>query len=48
MSKESTTPDLVELTRRVLDAADCGDFDAMMSVFDSEAVYDVSAVGLGA
>ena len=47
MSEESTTPDLVELTRRVFDAADRADFDAMMGFFDSEAVYDLSAMGLG-
>jgi ketosteroid isomerase-like protein len=47
MPEESTTPDLVELTRRVFDAADRGDFEAIMSFFDSEAVYDVSPMGLG-
>jgi ketosteroid isomerase-like protein len=47
MSEEPTTPDLVELTHRIFDAADRGDFDAMMSFFDSEPVYDVSPIGLG-
>jgi len=47
MSEESTTPDLVALTRRLFDAADRGDFGLMMSFFDSEAVYDLSSAGLG-
>jgi hypothetical protein len=47
MVEEPTTPDLVELTRRQLDAANCGDLDAFMSVFASDAVYDASRDGLG-
>src|SRR4051794_25097849 len=47
MSDESTRPDLVELTCGLFDAADRADFDAMMGFFASEAVYDLSAIGLG-
>lgn len=46
MSEESATPDLVERTRRVSEAADRGDFDAMVSVCAPDAVWEV--VGLGA
>jgi hypothetical protein len=47
MSEESTTPDLVELTRRQLEAANRHDLDAFMSVFAPDGVYDASADGLG-
>jgi hypothetical protein len=47
MPEESTTPDLVELTRRQLEAANRGDLDAFMSVFAPDAVYDASRDGLG-
>ncbi len=47
MPEESTTPDLPELTRRQLEAANCGDLDAFMSVFAPDAVYDASRDGLG-
>jgi ketosteroid isomerase-like protein len=47
MSEESTTPDLVELTRRVYDAANVGDFDAMMRLFDRDAVWDMPDEGIG-
>jgi ketosteroid isomerase-like protein len=47
MSEESTTPDLVELTSRQLEAANRGDLDAFMSVFAPDAVYDASRDGLG-
>jgi ketosteroid isomerase-like protein len=40
MPEESTTPDLVELTRRVYDAADGGDFDPMMRLFRPDAVWE--------
>jgi hypothetical protein len=33
MSKESTTPDVVELTRRSLEAANRRDVDAILSFF---------------
>jgi ketosteroid isomerase-like protein len=47
MSDESTTPDLVELTRRVQEAGERGDWDAAMSFFAPGAVWDLSLIGLG-
>jgi ketosteroid isomerase-like protein len=47
MPKESTTPDLVELTRRAYELSSDGDFDALLALFDSDAVWDMSRVGLG-
>ncbi len=38
MSQESTSPDLVELTRRFLEAANRRDFHAMLSFFAPDAV----------
>jgi ketosteroid isomerase-like protein len=46
MSEESTTPDLVELTRHLYDAANSGDFDAMTSFFAPDAVW-VTDEGIG-
>jgi ketosteroid isomerase-like protein len=46
MSEESTTPDLVELTRHLYDAANSGDFDALTSFFASDAVW-VTDEGIG-
>ena len=43
MSEESTTPDLTVLTRRIYEAADAGDFDAMMGLFRPDAVWDQPA-----
>ena len=40
MSEESATPDLAVLTRRIYEAADAGDFDAMMRLFRPDAVWD--------
>ena len=47
MSQESTTPDLVILARQAYEAVSRGDFDAVMSVFAADAVYDLSDAGLG-
>jgi hypothetical protein len=47
MSEESTTPDLVELTRQSIEAANRRDFDASSTRFAAESVFDVSSVGLG-
>lgn len=47
MSEESTTPDLVELVRRQLEAANRHDLDAFISVFAPRAVYDTGTSGLG-
>jgi ketosteroid isomerase-like protein len=47
MPEESATPDLVELTRRSLEAANRRDFDAVMSFYGPDPVWDVSPMGLG-
>ncbi len=47
MSKESTAPDLVELTRRAFAAANEGDFDALMTSLGPDSVFDVSSWGFG-
>jgi ketosteroid isomerase-like protein len=47
MSKESTTPDLVELTHQGFDAASRRDFDGMMALWAVDPVWDVSPMGLG-
>ena len=47
MPEESTTPDLVKLARRQLEAANRHDLDAFMSVFAPDAQYDASRDGLG-
>jgi len=45
MSKESTTPDLIELTRLALEAVNQRDIDAVMSFFAPDAVLDGRAAG---
>jgi ketosteroid isomerase-like protein len=47
MSEESTTPDLVELTRRAFDAGNRHDLDALMTFFAPDAVVDMSDLALG-
>ena len=47
MPGESTTPDPVELTRRLYETADRGDYDAMMRLFRPDAVWDLSEAGIG-
>jgi ketosteroid isomerase-like protein len=47
MADESTTPDLVELTRRAFESANGGDYDAMVSFYAPDAVFDISLWGLG-
>ena len=47
MSEESTTPDLVALTRRAIEPANRRDFDAMMSFYAPDAVCDASPIGMG-
>jgi ketosteroid isomerase-like protein len=47
MSEESTTPDLVGLTRRNFEAANRRDFDAALSFYAPDAVWDTSPMGLG-
>jgi ketosteroid isomerase-like protein len=41
MSEESTTPDLVELTRRTYEAANRRDWDTVMGFFARNAVWEV-------
>jgi ketosteroid isomerase-like protein len=45
MSEESTTPDLVELTRRSFEPASRRDFDAMPSFFAPDAVWEAASLG---
>src|SRR2546430_14587443 len=40
MPEESTTPDLVERSREMLEAANRGDFDAVISFFAPDAVWE--------
>src|ERR1700722_4465752 len=47
MSEESTTPDLVALTQRLWLQIKRQDWDAVLSSFSPDAVYDMSPVGLG-
>jgi ketosteroid isomerase-like protein len=47
MSEASTTPDLVELTRRQFEAANRRDMDAVMSRCTPDCVYDTSPDGMG-
>src|SRR5271170_4935713 len=48
MSEEqSTTPDPVELNRRAIEAVGRRDFDAAMTSYGPESVWDTSALGLG-
>jgi ketosteroid isomerase-like protein len=47
MSEESTTPDLVELTRRVYESLNRRDLDAVMRDYDRDSVLDLSPAGLG-
>jgi ketosteroid isomerase-like protein len=47
MAEESTTPDLGELTHRWAEAAERGDWDAVMSLAAPHAVWDMSPLSLG-
>jgi ketosteroid isomerase-like protein len=47
MPEESTTADLVELVRRSVEAGSSGDFDAMLSFFSPDGVWDMSPLGVG-
>jgi ketosteroid isomerase-like protein len=47
MREESTTPDLVELTRRAFEVASDHDTDALMGFYAPDAVLDLSDVGIG-
>jgi ketosteroid isomerase-like protein len=47
MADESTSPDLVGLTRQSMEATNRGDLDASATLFAPDAVFDVSSAGLG-
>jgi len=47
MSEESTTPDLVELTRQAIQAVSRGDIDSLLSFYAPDALWDASVNGLG-
>ncbi len=47
MPDESTTPDLVELQRRLTAATNRGDADAVVAFYASDAMYAVSPMGMG-
>ncbi len=47
MPEESTTPDLVELVQRSVDAVNRRDFGQFASFFGSDSVWDLSPMGLG-
>ena len=47
MPEESTTPDLVELTRRAFQPTVSRDIDGIMSFYRPDAVWDLSTGGLG-
>jgi ketosteroid isomerase-like protein len=47
MAEESTTPDLVELVRGVIDATNARDIDAAASFYAPRAVLDLSPIGIG-
>jgi ketosteroid isomerase-like protein len=47
MSQESTTPDLVELTRQAIDAMTRGDLDAAISYAAPDIVFDAPRHGAG-
>jgi ketosteroid isomerase-like protein len=47
MPEPSATPDLVELTRQSMQATNRRDYGAAVSVFAPDAVFDMSAAGLG-
>ena len=45
--EESTTPDPMELQKRLTDAANRRDLDAMMAFYAPDGVYDMSPIGMG-
>jgi ketosteroid isomerase-like protein len=45
--EESTNPDLVELTRRAYDYASDRNWDALLSFYGADSVWDMSPLGLG-
>jgi ketosteroid isomerase-like protein len=47
MSEESTTPNLVELTRHAIESAARHDLDEAMSVYGPTSIWDMSRSGIG-
>ena len=47
MAEESTTPDLVELVRRSVQAASDRDLDWVLTLYAPDAVWDMSPLGMG-
>jgi ketosteroid isomerase-like protein len=47
MAEESTTPDLVELTRRAYELSCDREWDVLMSFYSPDSVFDMSPEGLG-
>ena len=47
MPEESTTPDLVELTRRTYESLSRRDLDALLRDYGDDSVLDLTPVGLG-
>lgn len=47
MPEESITPDLLALNRQAIEAVARRDFDAAMTSYGPESVWDASALGLG-
>jgi ketosteroid isomerase-like protein len=47
MSEESTTPDLLERWRVSFEAGRSGDYDAAMTIWGPDPVWDTSPLGLG-
>lgn len=45
MSEQAATPDLVEFTRQILDAADRADFDEILGFYAPDAVWDTRGAG---
>jgi len=45
--EESTTPDLVELSRHAIESVVRGDFDAALSSYGPDSVWDTSPLGMG-
>jgi ketosteroid isomerase-like protein len=47
MPDESTTPDLVELTRRAVESVNCRDLDTALSIYGPGSVWDNTPIGMG-
>ncbi len=45
--EKAAAPDLVELTRRSMEAGNRGEFEVQVSIFAPDAVFDASPMGLG-